>query len=137
LIETAHEKGVSRAQARKTCLIVAGVLLPIAAWNFYRGRMMVVAILGGIGLVLVLAAFLLPPVARLFHIFWMKLAGILGYVNSRILLSLTFYGLFAPYGFISRLIGRDPLNRRKEERDTYWVKRKTTRQTKEQFERLF
>ena len=124
-------------QARKTALIVAGVLLLIAGWNFYRGRMNVVAILGIIGLALLVMGLFLPALARRFHVAWMKLAAALGFVNSRILLFLLFYLVITPYGVLSRLFGRDPLNRRKKSKDTYWVPRKTSRQTREQFERSF
>jgi hypothetical protein len=128
---------VADAQARKTALVVAGVLLLIAAWNFYRGRMTLVYILGGTGAFLLVAGLALPAVARRFHTLWMQLAAALGYVNSRILLSLMFYGVFMPYGLFSKLFGRDPLNRRAAKRESYWTPRPRTRQTKEQFERLF
>jgi hypothetical protein len=128
---------VTTAQARKTAFVVAGVLFAIAAWNFYRGRMTVVLIVGGIGVALVLVGLLLPAVARRFHIIWMRVAFALGWVNTHILLSLMFYFVFTPYGIISRLAGRDPLNRRDVGKESYWLPRKRTRQTKEGFERLF
>jgi hypothetical protein len=132
-----NNKLVTNKQARNTALIVSGVLLLIAAWNFYRGRMTVVAVLGTIGLALLVMGFFLPALARRFHVAWMKLAGVLGYVNSRILLFLLFYLAITPYGAVSRLFGRDPLNRRGKPKSTYWVPRKTTRQRPEQFERSF
>lgn len=128
---------VTDAQARKTAFVVATVLLAIAAWNFYRGRTAVVAALGGAGLALVLAGLLVPAVARRFHVFWMKVAVFLGYINSRVLLSLMYYGVFAPYGLVSRFVGRDPLRRRGGGQESYWIERKATRQPREQFERLF
>ncbi|HEX8847816.1 MAG TPA: SxtJ family membrane protein [Pyrinomonadaceae bacterium] len=128
---------VTNAQARKSALVVACVLSLIAAWSFYRGRMTVVIVLGSLAGALVLMALLLPALARRFHVLWMKLAGVLGYVNSRILLSLVFYLIFVPYSLVMRVIGRDSLNRRKARRESYWIPRETTRQTKERFERLF
>ncbi len=128
---------VTDAQARKTALIVAGVLLLIAAWQYYRGRTTATIVLGAIGAALVIIGLLLPPVARGFHTLWMRLALLLGWVNSRILLGLMFYGVFAPYNLIGRLVRRDPLTRRSARRDTYWQPRKHTRQTREQFERTF
>jgi hypothetical protein len=80
---------------------------------------------------------LLPPAAKLFHVYWMKLAMLLGHINSIILLTVLFYLVFVPYNLISRLIGRDPLQRRGKKRVSNWTERKTTRQTKERFERLF
>ncbi|HEV3471461.1 MAG TPA: SxtJ family membrane protein [Pyrinomonadaceae bacterium] len=129
--------GVTRAQARKTAGLVASVLLLFAAWQFYRGRVTATAVLGGVGVLLLLVGLFVPALARRFHIFWMRAATALGYVNSRVLLSLIYFGLFTPYRLVSRLAGRDPLRRRGRPRESYWVERERTRQEKEQFERLF
>lgn len=128
---------VSDVQARKTALVVAIVLFLISGWNIYRGRIPMAAWLGGIGGLLTVIGLFVPVAARVFHNFWMGVAGVLGYVNSRILLTILYYGMFTPYSLISRLAGRDALTRRGPREQTYWIKRKTTRQTKEQFERLF
>jgi uncharacterized membrane protein HdeD (DUF308 family) len=128
---------VTDAQARKTALTVAGVLLVIAAWNLYRGRMTVVLIFGVVGAALLVAGLLLPAAARVFHTAWMRFASALGYVNSRVLLTLMYYLVLTPYSFVMRLAGRDALRRRGGRSDSYWIARKTTRQTREQFERLF
>jgi hypothetical protein len=134
---TSTEPAVSDVQARKTALVVAVVLFLISGWNVYRGRIPTAAVLGGIGGLLAVIGLFVPVAARGFHHFWMGVAVVLGYVNSRIILTALYYGMFTPYGLISRLIGRDALTRRGPHEQTYWIKRKTTRQTKEQFERLF
>ena len=121
MTKSAKSSEVTNAQARKSVLIVAIVLLLLAAWNFYRGRITVAEVLGGISVFLILMAALVPAAARGFHVLWMKLAGVLGYVNSRILLSLVFYLLFFPYNILARIIGRDPLNRRKQGSESYWI----------------
>lgn len=128
---------VTNAQARKTALLVAVVLLVCAAWNYHRGRTMAVEVLGVVAVALLFMGLFVPPLARGFHLAWMRFARALGYVNSRVLLTLLFYGFFVPYGLVSRLVGRDPLHRRAPNRDSYWMPRKTTRQTRAQFERLF
>jgi hypothetical protein len=129
---------VTDARARKSALLVAAVLLAVAAWNLYRGRTTVVLVFGALGAALVVAGLLVPPAARAFHVAWMRLAVALGHVNSRVLLTLMYYGVFTPYGVVSRLVGRDPLRRRgKSAGESHWVERKRTRQTREGFERLF
>ena len=132
-----HAPAVSDSQARKTALVVAGVLFAIALWNVYRGRMSVVVILVGMAALLTLIGLFVPVAARAFHRFWMGIAAILGYINSRILLCLIYYGLFTPVGLVRRLMGRDPMRRRGEAQSSYWVTREYTRQTTHQFERLF
>lgn len=128
---------VSDTQARKTALIVTAVLSAIALWNLYRGRMTVVAVLAGIAGVLLLIGLFVPVAARAFHRFWMGIAVVLGHINSRIILSFLYYLVFTPVGLVRRLIGRDPMKRRGSAQSSYWVTRKYTRQTKDQFERLF
>ena len=131
------EAGVTDAQARKSALLVAAVLLAIAAWNVYRGRTTVVVVFASLGALLVVAGLLVPPAAKAFHKAWMRLAALLGHVNSRVLLTLMYYLVFTPYGLASRLFGRDPLRRRGRASESYWTERKATRQTRERFERLF
>lgn len=130
-------KPVSDKQARKTAWIVALVLGLLSLWNVYRGRNLTAIILGSPAVILVLIGLFVPVAARGFHRGWMGFAGALGYVNSRILLTILYYGLLTPYGFVSRVFGRDPLTRRGANQDTYWIKREKTRQTPQQFERLF
>ena len=133
----ANSGAVTNGQARKSALAVAAVLLGIAAWNLYRGRTTVVLIFGSLGAALVVAGLFVPPAARAFHTAWMRLAVVLGHVNSRVLLTLVYYLGVTPYGVVTRLVGRDPLRRRGAKAESYWVERKVTRQTREQFERLF
>ena len=136
-VADADAGAVTNAQARKSALLVAAVLLGIAAWNLYRGRTTVLLIFGALGAGLALAGLLVPPAARAFHTAWMRFAVVLGHVNSRVLLTLVYYLVVTPYGVVTRLVGRDPLRRRGAEAGSYWVERKATRQTREQFERLF
>ena len=137
MTETASGRKVTDAQARRTALVVAAVLSAVAGWNFYRGRMTAVVIFGSVGATLVLVGLFVPVAARGFHNAWMRFAAALGHVNSRVLLTLMYYLVVTPYGFVSRLAGRDPLRRRGARGESYWVERKRTRQEREQFERLF
>ena len=123
-------------QARKSTLVVAAVLTLIAGWQFYRGRVTAAEVLAIIvGLLLVCAT--IPAAAKWFHKWWMTLAGILGYVNSRIILGALFYLLMTPVGLVLRLVGHDPLERRKGNEPSYWRRRGATRQTREGYERAF
>lgn len=124
-------------QARKSALVVAGVLLLIAAWNVFKDRPTIYFALGGIAVTLALVGLLWPAGARMFDRSWMFIAGVLGYINSRILLSIMFYGVMAPYGLIMRLFGRNTMNRRGPNQETYWIPRQKTRQMPAGFERQF
>ena len=128
---------VDRATARKTSLIVAAVLSAFAAWQLYRGRPNAATVLAAIGVVLAFCGVFVSPAAVAFHRGWMALAAVLGYVNSRILLGIVYYGMMAPIGAVVRLTGHDPLDRRHGRRASYWTRRPQSRQSREQFERAF
>jgi Saxitoxin biosynthesis operon protein SxtJ len=128
---------VTDKEARKTTLVVAAVLTAAAALFWYRGKMTSCIVSISIAALLVLIGFLFPPAAKAFHRIWYKLAFALGWVNSRILLTIIYFLIFVPYRIVSRAFGRDPLQVRQGPRESYWHKREKTRQTKEQFERLF
>ena len=124
-------------QARKSALAVALVLLAIAAWNLWKGRPPVYFTAGGIGLVLLVISFTWSAAAIVFHRNWMRFAEALGYVNSRIILGITFFLLITPYGLVMRLFRRNALRRRGPKQDTYWIPRAKPHQEPRQFERLF
>jgi hypothetical protein len=123
-------------QARKTVALVSGAFALIAAWNLYRGRMAIAEGLGSIAGIL-LGVGLAPAASLRFHRGWMRLAETLGYVNSRIILTLLFVLVITPTGLIMKLLRRDPLLRRGPNRDDYWITRERTRQPVESFERTF
>ena len=128
---------VTYSEARKTSLVVAAVLGVVALIGLYRESVGTVWVAGSLAFALVLIGLLIPALAIMFHRAWMTLAFALGWVNSRIILTLVYVLLFIPYRLISRLAGRDPLSIRGKGSDSYWTKRARTRQSKQQFERLF
>ena len=56
--------------------------------------------------------------------FWMKLGLTLGWVNSRIILSIAYIIVLIPIAFVMRLIGYDPLRTKAKEVKTYRENRK-------------
>ena len=89
------------------------------------------------GVALLIISFAWRTGALVFHRNWMRIAGVLGHVNSRIILGITFFFLITPYGLIMRLFGRNPLRRRGQREDSYWIPRPKPRQSARQYERLF
>ena len=124
-------------QAKQSALMVGAVLMLIAAWNVWKDRPWVYGLAGAGGLLLILIGLVLPAASRIFHQGWMRFAGVLGYVNSRILLSLMFYLVITPYALVMRLFGRDTMNRRGAGKQSYWIPRAKTRQARPRYERLF
>lgn len=91
-----------------------------------------------ISFVFLMASLVIPVWLRPVYSFWMKFASILGWVNTRILLSLFFYFVLTPVGLIMKLFGKNPLDRcLQKERASYWFKRESTDFNPASYERQF
>lgn len=76
----------------------------------------------GVGLFLAGWALISPLSLRYLYTSWMRLAEILGWINSRIILAVAFYFLFFPISIVLRLVGHDPLQRKFDKAtDTYRI----------------
>jgi len=67
-------------------------------------------------------------IARWIHTGWMKLAMGLGFINSKILLSIVFFVFLMPVAFLQRLVSGDKLQlkRKKEGEGGYYAERNYT-----------
>jgi hypothetical protein len=53
-----------------------------------------------------------PGILKYPYMLWMKIGEVLGWVNTRIILGIVFYLLFAPIGIFRRILGKDSLSRK-------------------------
>ena len=78
----------------------------------------------GSGVGLFTLSYLAYPLFKPIHIAWMKLAFILGWVMTRVILSLFFYFVLTPIGILLRIGGKDLLDTKiNKEAKSYWIKR--------------
>lgn len=91
-----------------------------------------------IALFFLLLALYIPASLKYFYIVWMKLAFILSWFNTRLILCLIFYCIFSPVGLIMRLFRIDVLERKFERfRDSYWKPKENSRNLLADYERRF
>ncbi len=91
-----------------------------------------------IGLLLFIFGIFYPSLLYYPYIIWMGFATLIGFVVSRIILVILFYGLILPIGLVSRLCRGNFLNKKFDpEISTYWVKYKQKNQTKKELEQLY
>ncbi len=89
------------------------VLLLIAGFLVWRERLATAQIMGGIGAVLLVLGLVQPRLLKWPSAVWWRFAMILGYVNARIILTVIFTIVFSPLGLLWRIIGNDPLARKR------------------------
>ena len=106
-------RNASRSE-RSFGLTVGGAFLLIAAVAYWRDRIGLAQVTGGLGALLVIFGLLAPSLLRLPNRLWWKMALVLGWINSHILLGGLFLLVFAPIGVWWRIRGKDPLSRRRD-----------------------
>jgi hypothetical protein len=92
---------------------VGAVLLLIAAILVGGERVRTAGIVGGFGAVLLILGLIQPRLLKWPSAIWWKFALVLGYVNARIILSVIFIIVFSPLGLLWRVIGKDPLAKKR------------------------
>ncbi|MBI4000612.1 MAG: hypothetical protein HY348_02375 [Nitrospira defluvii] len=102
---------INRMDLRNFGLMVGGVFLLIACWPMLRSGESLRLWALGAGLLLVAFGLLAPLVLRPVFTAWMKVGHVLGWVNTRIILGIIFFGLITPMGFVMRLFGWDSMRR--------------------------
>ena len=128
-----------RKRLRYFGLLVGGIFALIGFWQLYRGHHEIARIvLWSLGGFLIVFGLIAPKVLAPIYAAWMKFAFVLGWVNSRILLSVIFALLFTPTSLIMRIIRRDGLDRRFDRKaSSYWVDRDLIKSIQEHCERQF
>lgn len=128
---------LSPRDLRRFAFTIAIPLTLLAVLSAWRGHTFPPAVLGGAAVALAGLGLASPEILRPVHRFWMGMAEALGWFNTRLLLSLVYFLMMTPIGIVMRLLGRDPLNRRLNDRASYWVKRMECRDPKDSMERQF
>lgn len=98
-------------QLRSFGLTVGGVFLLIGLWPLvWRGEGLRLWAIIPAGM-LILLGLILPSVLAPLHKGWMAVGHVLGWINTRIILGILYYGLVVPMGLVMKIIGRDPMRR--------------------------
>jgi hypothetical protein len=119
------DQKIEKKQLRDFGLLVGGIFTIIAVWPMvFRGEPLRLWALG-LGVVLMTLGVGLPSVLLPIHKVWMGIGHVLGWINTRIILGIVFYGLVTPIGMMFRLMGKDTMRQAfAESSPTYRVVRK-------------
>jgi saxitoxin biosynthesis operon SxtJ-like protein len=116
----------SRTELRHFGLIVGGIFGAIGLWPVIARGQGPRSWMWGVALTLIVPAAVAPWTLAPAHRAWTALGNALGWVNTRIVLGLIFFGVVTPTGLVLRIAGRDPMRRTFDsDAMTYRVPRKT------------
>lgn len=117
-------------------LAFGGLFAIVAIYRVWRGRTATTE-LAIASAMLFLIAWLFPRVLDAPNRVWMRFARMLGWVNSRILLTIFFFLVITPYGALQRLFGRDRLGRHWRAAPPSWTPASPRLRDPKHYDRLF
>jgi hypothetical protein len=99
-----------RGEALRFALVMFVALGAIAAWVYFRRhRVQTAGVLAGVGATLLVLSVIAPKVVLGFRWLWMKVGGVLGWINSRVILSVIYFIVLTPLAFFRRVFTKDQL----------------------------
>tara|TARA_B110001454_G_C12706470_1_gene428789 strand:+ start:443 stop:853 length:411 start_codon:yes stop_codon:yes gene_type:complete len=111
---------ITKEEIRKFGIVIGIILLIIGVillWkkNIYYPILMI------IGIFLFVGGLSIPIILKPIYIIWMIFATIMGWLMTRFILSLLFYGLITPISLIARLMGKKFIYLRWDKiNNSYW-----------------
>ena len=91
-----------------------------------------------IAAVFLLLGFALPTVLKPFQKLWMTISILMGWLMTRVILIILFYGILTPVGLIARFCGKDFLDKKvNKNAKSYWIPRTTAECDKKSYENQF
>ena len=102
---------VTKKTLRQFGLMVGGIFLFIGLWPFVWRQEAVRIWVVVPGALLAVAGLMMPGLLKQVYQGWMWVGHVMGWVNTRIILGILFYGVVTPMGLVMKLTGRDPMRR--------------------------
>ncbi|NOX36399.1 MAG: hypothetical protein GXO78_02590 [Calditrichaeota bacterium] len=137
ILKEARQLEVTIGKLRSFGLLVGGVMAALGLWiAVTRGWFIVGEFLIAVGLGLFLAGLAVPGRLVIFYRLWMTLALFLGWIVSRIILTLFYFAVLTPIAILARLKGKKFLQlERDPDAPSYWIKRDPDR--KVNYEKMY
>ena len=126
-----------KSDLRKFGITIGIILMIIAGFLFWNEKESFQIFLK-VGTILFVLGIAIPIVLKSIYWVWMIFATILGWIMTRVILSLLFYVIFTPIGLIPRLFGKQFIELKWNKiESTYWNYRSVGVIEKEKYEKQF
>ena len=126
----------SRKDLKNFGFAIGFILLIIGLFLFVRGKDLFVYFFS-IGSILIILGGINPSILKPIYKIWMIFAVIIGWIMTRIILSVLFFSIITIIGLFTRLIGKDFLNLKSKSNESYWNIRNKERELNQDYEKQF
>lgn len=127
LIQEMSSINYTKKGVRHFSLLMGGILLVLTIITWWIENQ-AYALLGMLTISFLFAGILFPKFLYPLYKIWMGFSIIIGFIMSRIILTIIFFAAITPIGCIGRLFSKQFLKTRKPVTTSFWNQRKITNQ---------
>ena len=127
---------LSREDLKNFGFAIAFILSITAVFLFVRGKDLIIYFFS-IGSILIILGVIAPLLLKPIHKMWMIFAVIIGWIMTRIILSVLFFSIITIIGIFTRLIGKDFLNLKSNNKESYWNIRNKEYELNQDYEKQY
>lgn len=126
----------SRKDLKNFGFVIGFILLIICIFLLVRGKDSFIYFFS-IGSILIILGGITPVILKPIYKIWMVFAVIIGWIMTRVILSVLFFSIITTIGIFTRLIGKDFLNLRSKNNESYWNIRNKEYELNQDYEKQF
>ena len=116
--------------------VIGGILLIVSFLLFFKEKDSGVYFFS-FGLAFIASGIALSFILKPFYKVWMIFAVIIGWIMTRLILSVLFFFIITTIGILARLFGKDFLNLKSDNRDSFWNIRDKEYELNQDYEKQF
>jgi len=119
-------------------LLIGVIFAVVGGWLVFRGKSGIIApLLLALGVLPIILGIVSPKTLIIPARLWMRLAAVLSFISTNLILALVFFVVITPIGLIKRLFGWDPLQRRSSSSTSYWGPYSARQHDSRHYEKMF
>ena len=114
-----------------------GIILSLFGLFLFYKRIDYFIYFVSVGLIFLSLGLIAPKTLKPIYKVWMTFAVIVGWIMTRLILSVLFYSVITVIAILTRIIGKDFLNLKINNRDSYWNNRDSNYELNQDYEKQF
>ena len=136
MIEEIKNIKLAKKDLKNFGFIIGIILSLFGLFLFYR-RIDYFIYFVSVGLIFLSLGLIAPKILKPIYKVWMTFAVIIGWIMTRLILSVLFYSVITGIAILTRIIGKDFLNLKINNKESYWNNRDSDYELNQDYEKQF
>ena len=116
---------------------IIGIILTLFGFFLLYNEIDYFIYLMSVGLIFLSLSLIAPRILKPIYKVWMIFAIIIGWMMTRLILSILFYSVITGIATLTRIIGKDFLNLKMNNKESYWKNRDSNYELNQDYEKQF